>query len=280
MQTAADQMLYMAVKLVTSNADGTTRTGTGFFYKVTTPEGKACLLLVTNKHVIADCDALTAMLHISNGASPVGPSGNFITWDVSISSNAVYGHPDENVDLCAIDITPAFKQSMDAGSPISCVPLTIENIPSEKDWENFDAIEDVIMVGCPNGIFDEANNLPIFRRGTTASALPKRYNGKDEFLVDMACFPGSSGSPVFISSRGYLDRTKNEFMVDTHRFFFLGVLYAGPTITNTGAIILAQPPKFEVASMMHLGFVLRSTHLRRIDEHFRENLLAKYKSRE
>lgn len=143
-------------------------------------------------------------------------------------------------------------------------------IPADDDWQFFDAIEDVTMVGCPRGLYDEVNNLPLVRRGITATSLANRYNGKDEFVVDMACFPGSSGSPIFLfNQNGYLDRKKNSMMMGSTRILLAGVLYAGPLITNQGEIVLGQAPRIEVASMMHLGYAVRSTALRAIDERVR-----------
>lgn len=142
-------------------------------------------------------------------------------------------------------------------------------IPDDSQWNNFDAIEDVIMIGCPRGIFDEANNLPIVRKGTTASALSKRYNGRSKFMVDMACFPGSSGSPVFLNQSNYYDKINNA-MVMGMRFFFLGVMYAGPTFTAVGQIALGQQPRIEVAGMMHLGQVIRSSEIVPLENELRK----------
>ena len=92
------------------------------------------------------------------------------------------------------------------------------------------------MIGYPRGIYDEANNLPIVRRGITATSMGRDYNSKPEFMIDMACFPGSSGSPVFMDKTGYVDRKTQGHMIDAHRFYFLAIFYAGPLITNQGAI--------------------------------------------
>lgn len=135
-------------------------------------------------------------------------------------------------------------------------------IPASDDWQYFDAIEEVTMIGCPNGISDEVNNLPISRKGITASSLAKNYNGKPEFMVDMACFPGSSGSPVFVYDRnGYVDRKTGSYMVGSSRLLLVGILYAGPLITNTGTIVLGQTPTVQVAAMMHLGNVIKSSEI-------------------
>ena len=67
------------------------------------------------------------------------------------------------------------------------------------EWaENLDAIEDIIMVGYPNGIFDTTNNRPIVRKGITASDPKIDYEGKRLFMADIACYYGSSGSPVLV----------------------------------------------------------------------------------
>ena len=58
------------------------------------------------------------------------------------------------------------------------------------------------MIGYPIGLIDEYNNKPIVRKGITATTYNIDYNGKKEFLIDIACFPGSSGSPIFIRRDG------------------------------------------------------------------------------
>jgi hypothetical protein len=108
--------------------------------------------------------------------------------------------------------------------------------------------------------------MPLARRGITATSLSNRYEGKPLFLIDMACYPGSSGSPVFVYNQsGYLDRAKNTYQLAGGRCIFVGVLTSGPTITNDGIVILAEPPKVSVNSMMHLGICVRSSELLEID---------------
>jgi hypothetical protein len=40
--------------------------------------------------------------------------------------------------------------------------------------------------------------MPILRRGVTATHPKINYLGRSEFLVDVAVYPGSSGSPIFL----------------------------------------------------------------------------------
>ena len=131
------------------------------------------------------------------------------------------------------------------------------------------------MVGCPRGIFDEKNNIPIARRGITATPLGKKYEGNDQFVVDMACFPGSSGSPIFVYDRnGFLDRKQNTYQIGAQRVFFVGVLFAGPVITNAGKIVMGQPTEVQVATAMHLGYAVRSTAMHAIEDLLRKRVGA------
>ncbi|MFH3721796.1 serine protease, partial [Acinetobacter baumannii] len=84
--------------------------------------------------------------------------------NVSISlNNIVFNHPDSNIDLCAISLFDLINQTNNDGKVIFVSPIHMSLIPDESDWEYFDAIEEVTMIGCPNGLFDSVNNLPLIR---------------------------------------------------------------------------------------------------------------------
>lgn len=258
----AEQLLYSTVKLTASVGGNVLSYGTGFFIRLVIDNDHSAPIIVTNKHVVANCDRITAMLHLSNGNEP---AGTFAPAHIGIGPNVIH-HPDPTVDLCAIPIADILIQAENAGTPIFLRYLDLGLIPTDDDWQYFDAIEDVTMIGCPNGISDEVNNLPIIRQGITATPLSKKYNGKPEFMVDMACFPGSSGSPIFIYDRnGYLDRKTNSNMIGASRLHLVGVLYAGPLITNNGQVILAVPPQISINTMMHLGYAIRASEIRTLD---------------
>jgi len=264
--TLAERILYSTVKLTASKGGVPVSTGTGFFMHFAVQRDRFCPAIVTNKHVVNGADQITAVCHFADGDKP---SGKFVACNLLIAQGSYIKHPDLDVDLCAIPFSEVMNQANDAGTPIFLQFLDHSIIPADDDWEYFDAIEEVTMIGCPNGISDEFNNLPMSRRGITASPLSKKYNGKDEFMVDMACFPGSSGSPVFIYDRnGFLNRRTGAYSIGAQRIVLVGILYAGPQIANNGQIILGQPPRVMVAAMMHLGNVIRSSALHAIDAEF------------
>jgi hypothetical protein len=126
-------------------------------------------------------------------------------------------------------------------------------IPRPEEEARFPAVMQVAMVGYPIGLWDEINNLPISRRGTTASHPAVNFNGLPQVVIDMACFPGSSGSPVLFFDRDYFAGAQR----------FLGVLYAGPVFSSEGAIKIRDvPTRIEafpvVQSMVHLGYVIKA----------------------
>ena len=129
------------------------------------------------------------------------------------------------------------------------------------------------MVGCPNGLYDGHNKMPLVRQGVTATSLYRDFDGRPEFMVDMACFPGSSGSPIFVHNTiGYFDRYSREVQVGKERIFFVGILYAGPQIDNRGVITMGVKERFSVQTMMHLGQAIRSNELSKLDDLVRQRV--------
>lgn len=268
-RSLAEQAIYSTIKLTAYKNGAPISTGTGFFYHFVQTETSNCPAIVTNKHVVSGADQILATCHIED--SERGPSGSYIDFKIPINPASTIHHPNPDVDLCAIAISPALMKAQENGTPVFFTALNASVIPADDEWQHYDAIESVTMIGCPNGISDEANNLPIARRGITASSLARNYNGKSEFVVDMACFPGSSGSPVFVlDQNGFFDRKSERYMMGGSRIKLVGILYAGPLISQSGKIILAQPPKVEIAAMMHLGYCIKSTQLEAIDSIFKK----------
>ena len=87
--------------------------------------------------------------------------------------------------------------------------LDKSHIPDDRALADLRALEEVSMVGYPIGLWDEANNLPILRRGTTATHPAIDFGRLPRGIVDIACFPGSSGSPVMILDEGELRHIGN-----------------------------------------------------------------------
>nr|WP_261766355.1 serine protease [Pantoea agglomerans] len=235
--------------------------GTGFFFAFQKPgsSGVNCPILVTNKHVIQGASEAAIRINVSEESK--GRSGSI---DIKIpdAGKRFIMHPDENVDLCALSIVDILKEFDDRGVSPEIFFFVDENL---QGVDKITPIEDVLMTGYPNGLWDEVNNRPITRKGITASDVNLKWNGKEEFMIDMACFGGSSGSPVFILNEG-------SYVVDDGikvgtRFILLGILYAGPQLNVSGRVEIVDVPTAAVAVsnsqvMMNLGIVINAKKLK------------------
>lgn len=178
-------------------------------------------------------------------------------------------HPDTKVDLCAVPVGAAFASTT---PPAFHVGLGADLLRTQSELESLNAVEDVLMVGYPNGLWDAKNNFPLLRRGITAShpAVDYDVNGVATTVIDMACFPGSSGSPVFIYNNGtVVDKQGNVSIAS--RAILLGVLYSGPTIQADGSIVIrdiptVSTPVAQLNLMMNLGYIIKAAELKVLAE--------------
>jgi hypothetical protein len=94
-------------------------------------------------------------------------------------------HPNDEIDLCIIPLNQFGKEFENAKVKPYVRYLDFNIIPSTEVWNDFTPIEDILMIGYPSGIWDEANNLPIIRKGITATPLKVDYKNMKEFLIDV-----------------------------------------------------------------------------------------------
>lgn len=116
---------------------------------------------------------------------------------------------------------------------------------------------EVFMVGCPNGLFVESERLPIVRKGILANKMSEDFSSpcmSNVGVVDIACFPGSSGS-VILADRDFLDEPSQNSSVAPSRMRLCGILSSGPTFNRVGAPI----PKggAPTRQMMHIGYFVK-----------------------
>lgn len=252
--------------------------GTGFLYAVEAPalEGPAEVqtprfvgLLVTNKHVIAGCESISVKFTIAPANAAIGADGqpvgkSFESLVIPVAGGSM-GHPDPNVDLCAFPVGGFLNLFAERGLELRHQFLNPSYKADAALRSILRAIEPIAMVGYPSGIWDSVNNAPIVRRGSTATHPLVRYENRPEFLIDAACFQGSSGSPVFLFEDG-MYRTAGEGLTPGTRIAFLGVLYAGPQFTAEGRLESRPIPHnvtfAPVTSFpMNLGFVIQADQI-------------------
>ncbi len=148
-------------------------------------------------------------------------------------------------------------------------------LPMRTKQGEFGAIENVVVVGYPIGLWDSTNNLPIVRSGITATHPAVDFLGRQEFLVDAACFVGSSGSPVFLyNPHGWLSRSGVRHL-DQSQVRLLGIVYAVARHTEKGEIRMEKAPTkinlvAETEVPTNTAYVIKASRLLEFDAVFRE----------
>ncbi len=267
-------LAYMTVRLQCAVSPTEIRTGTGFFFELSQDDGSSLVLLVTNKHVSTGAVTTQLAFAVSDSEGHAVPGPGHLH-QINHFQHTWINHPDGKTDLAVLPLIPIVQGLRSKGvSPFISV-LTEQELLTDGQAAELSAVQDIVMVGYPNGVWDKANNMPIFRRGLTATSPKRDYNGLPEFVIDCACFPGSSGSPVVIFDE--------ESFADSHiitfgrsRMLFLGVLYAGPQHSATGEIKVIETPLAQrpiVLSQIpnNLGFVIKARKLLEFRGLFRGN---------
>lgn len=264
MKWASSKLLFTTARLRCERVDGSESLGTAFFFRFDLSDRPAVTVLVTNRHVVAGAVCGEFRLHRAmRTVEGFHSSGHQTLIRLDRFEQRWVAHPGA-YDLCAMPVDALLQELTEQHKPayVGCVPE--DRIPGGNDLQLLPAIQDVTMVGYPIGLWDERNNLPVVRRGITASHPAADFNGESLGLVDLACFPGSSGSPVLVLNEGHYSE-KNAVVVGT-RAMLLGVLFATPRYTPNGTvhpveIPTTSKPSGTAAMASHLGFYVKAREL-------------------
>jgi hypothetical protein len=265
---ATDQLTFNVVRLVCALGNGGQSIGTGFLFDFANRGDQSVPCIVTNYHVVDGAQKAEVCFHLDDG-SGMPARGKFLVIAFDELPSRIIRHPDHSVDLCAIPVGTSFNKVLGEGHRPIYIGLDANVVATPTLVDSLTAVEDVIMVGYPIGLWDSTNNLPIVRRGITATHPAVDFCGKKEFLIDAACFPGSSGSPVFLFNQGsYVAKTGG--LVIGSRMALLGVLYAGPQFTAQGTIEVVDIPTAQSALVRssipaNMGLVIKASRVLELD---------------
>lgn len=263
-----DEIFHSTTPITVTTNDGTAY-GTGFFFRFCEKDfGIPAPALVTNKHVLEDARRVAFPLNLGDAdALPV--PGRFEVVEMAIERCVVIDHPSPEVDLCAILLGP-FMDVVKAktGQQTGLMCPNPDMMATADEVAALRPLDSIVMIGYPNGLWDDENNQPISRRGFLATRPALDFQGRPEFLVDLACFPGSSGSPVYIHDIGsYLGPDGNTVLGGRQRL--LGVLYAVPIYDAEGELQPVPVPTSGVFTStempLHLGFVIKAHEVLALD---------------
>lgn len=267
--TIEDAFNYATVQIKTASGSGT-----GFFFSFDATPTEQIPCLITNKHVKRDSTEGSIVFHSQNlEGNPEGMmecvvSGDLWRW---------IDHPGE-VDLSALLLGPVLQKMDSEGFRPFWRHLTRDNMIIDELLDKLTPVSDILMVGYPIALVDDTNNFPIFRQGITATHPGVCFKGKSEFLIDAACWPGSSGSPVFL--RGNPATRDRSIRIGSGGPFegkLLGVLWGGPQYTTTGEIVATEIPMVHAAVPVipaNLGFVIHSGEILQVGDEVLKKLLT------
>lgn len=266
-----NELNHSVARIVCKDEKGNGSSGTGFITAIHDNGNTHNPILVTNKHVIEGQQEIQICLSIRNEDGTISPKNHVY---ISLPNQSKwFFHPDTNIDLCALQIGGYFKQQRDLGLDIVWKTIHPTLIPDSETLQNLDTVEDIIMIGYPIGIWDEFNNRPLFRKGITATHPFLKFNGRRNFMVDIAAFPGSSGSPIFAFKEGFnvVNSEGTKLVNKDGKFYLIGILYAGPMFDAEGSIQAKTIPttqNFEVSSRIpsNLGYVIPSNIIKDFEE--------------
>lgn len=267
----SEQLIYCTTKIINIIDETKIATGTGFFmnFNENLEKGTCQPVIITNKHVVKDAKKIIfSVCRADENNNPLDQQKFTITLD----EFKIINHPDNDVDLCAIPIASLDSYSQEYKVRLYRGKLGTDLIINEDEVKDCSAMEDIIMIGYPNGLEDSYNNKPIIRKGITSTHLKFDYNGKKEFLIDMACFPGSSGSPIFFCNESSYTQGNATFFGS--RCKLLGLLYGGPQHTSTGSVVfenIPTNPKAIIQIPNNLGVVVKAVRIKEL-ERFMKNM--------
>lgn len=259
--------LYTTTPLTSSNGV----TGTGFFFSMPLPEvseNANGYFVATNKHVVQACDDISFYINKQDPSTGEPDHSSRFCATIHDINNSIHlvNHPDPNIDLCLINIAQSIHElEQEEGIKTSFLTFDTSMIPSKEELKHFHAMEDVVMVGYPRGLWDEINNLPIMRKGVTATPVHFDYNGQEKFVADIATYRGSSGSPLFLHENGLGILRDGKTFGEEQGVVLLGIAVEIPTEVAIGSIEPQNIPDAQGKELirvdLNLGYFIKSYKL-------------------
>jgi len=242
--------------------------GTGFFYHHWEEPHKSFPYIVTNKHVVDGCSSAEIILHV--GPLVDGRPKSTFSYEINDIESLCRFHPDPDIDICILplpNILDAVKQT--TGFDVYYQAFNKSMVPNKQDLSETLPLMDVYMIGYPDGLFDDKNNFPVFRRGITASHPGFDFQYPSRGAVDIATFQGSSGSPIVLYTDGH--RRPDGWIEMSTTFALLGILESLATTDIEGRIVTAKVPKRrqKVLSQtaIHIGYYVKAYELFSISQY-------------
>jgi hypothetical protein len=274
-ENKSQELMFTTALLCCEHNDGNQSRGTGMYYRFFdyNEDSNHLPVIITNKHVVENAVKILININTLDSNGKFSP-GNHIQQEITNLEFNIIRHPDPEVDLCAILLGPTITNIQQKGRQTHIIALNHKSILTDEELSQVTTVEEIIMIGYPTGLSDIHNNLPIARKGITATPLFVDYNNRKEFLIDAPCFPGSSGSPVFLIKKNF--KVEGNYLTTIANIKLLGNLYAGPQYEIDGKIITKTVPTSiqyftRTEILINLGNVIKAERIMELESFIDNN---------
>ena len=152
---ADEFIIRTTIRIEILTKDGLTASGTGFFYQFQIDDANVPVI-ITNKHVVKDAVEGYMFFSVCDESGKIIESKKHRLTITDFEKSWIM-HPDSNIDLCILPIAEILKQSSVNKWNLVCHFLMKENIIDDNIVNELSRLEDVTIVGYPDGIWDSYN---------------------------------------------------------------------------------------------------------------------------
>jgi len=175
--------------------------GTGFFVHGNKDHG----LFVSCKHVFVDWenkhnwennvfkDEAKSFLYLLHGKRNEAPTTERVFWKCNPES--AFFPDDKEVDLIAFRVFWKDREDQNQDCYFQTVPISL--FPDGTVLSQLECFTNIVIIGYPDYLWDDKNNLPIPRCGVLSLPASVNFRGDHLGVIDVPCYEGDSGSPVF-----------------------------------------------------------------------------------
>ena len=160
-----EQLEFCTTRIEGKDGKGASWSGTGFFFYLDMGDNSNRImpLIITNKHVVEGAAQLTIQFSKANAAGdPIYDTPYKI---VMADMTSIVYHPNPDVDLCGIPFLDLARCVEAFQGKVFHKHFDNSQIPTQQQLEELDAVEDIMMIGYPNGLWDARHNNRLYLLG-------------------------------------------------------------------------------------------------------------------
>ena len=263
-KTVSEQLFFSTVRIeaekINSKGEPTIDVSTGFIVSYSPNKGERADFLVTSRHSVENSfRGRFFFIRKREGKPSLGETYNIV---VDNFGKRWFMPEDPTVDIAVMPLAGVIRELAKRSWEVYYRGVSPEMSLGSGNEGDVDAIEEILLIGYPSGIFDVKNFTPVARRGITATPLSIDYAGKPQFLIDASVFPGSSGSPVFLVDKGMYSDREGRVKIG-NRIIFLGMVSSLAMRKEVSHIeiegVSEVLPVISTSQMMDIGVVYKAS---------------------